>query len=108
MKRARRYEVYLPRQYNDGRPVEAVKLLAIYDTLLKRFAGITQFPVALPSSEGAWLEAGISFTDPLSIYVICVPATQSNRTFFQGYKETLKRALRQEEIFITEQSINIR
>jgi hypothetical protein len=45
----RSIDVYLPLDYNDGRPVEESKFLALQRELLQRFGGVTctqrQFPL---------------------------------------------------------------
>ena len=82
MRRARRYEVYVPLQYNDGRNVEFGKIIAVRTTLLERFTGLTmipQLPLKLPESEGSWKEGKMMYVDRVLIFVVCVVDRKSTR-----------------------------
>ena len=50
-------DIYLPLDYNDGRPIEESKYLALQQELLERFGGVTsvqrQFPL-----QGLWQAHG--------------------------------------------------
>jgi hypothetical protein len=99
----RRIEIYLPLDYNDGRPIEDSKFIHLEDDLLDRFEGLTavqrQFPL-----QGLWRSHSRIYRDRV---VIFTAMDFQNKTDFETihYLERLKKRLKKKfaqlEILIT-------
>jgi hypothetical protein len=98
------YELYVPLKYNDGSAIEAEKLVRIREQLLEQFGSLTFFP---QHNDGFWTMGGVTFRDSIVLYRIVTDKVRPARRFFRTLKEELKRALRQEEIFIVERDVEI-
>ena len=102
---ATRYEILLPRRYNDGSAIEPEKLLLVRQELFERFGALTVDPHPL---EGIWTQAGVTFEDVLLKYVVDVSDdTADVQAFFCQYKEVLKDRLRQFDIWIVAYPIRV-
>ena len=44
----RKYEIYLPLKYNDGKAIESEKIVEVWDELAEAFGGITVIKLQLP------------------------------------------------------------
>ena len=94
----RRFEILLPRRFNDGQPVPD-EILA--DTVLElrgRFGAISHETQLI---RGGWEQAGVTFLDDLNRLFVDVADTPENRQFFVEYKELLKARFQQIDIRIT-------
>jgi hypothetical protein len=100
----REYELYVPLSYNDGSPVEDVKIEAIGERLLDKFGGVTFFP---QRNKGAWRMGQVTFHDEVVIFRVLTDNARIARQFFRTLKQRLKRELRQEEILIVEKRAEI-
>ena len=96
------YDIFIPLTYNDGSPVEPVKLQRLHQMLLDRFDGLTYFP---QPNEGFWTMAGVTYRDQIVVYRVFSPKVRSARIFLRRLKEKLKEDLRQEEILIIERDV---
>ncbi|MBI1928207.1 hypothetical protein HYR99_28675 [Candidatus Poribacteria bacterium] len=108
-KAAKRYEVYLPLKYNDGRKIEARKLKQTEKELYERFKGITAVRQE-NYLRGLWQEEEQFFVDEVIIlYVVDLAATtsQEGEQWFEKSKAKWKRRFQQREIFILQQDINL-
>ena len=95
------YDLFVPLYYNDGSPVEAVKLLELKRRLLDQF-DLTFFPQA---NEGFWSAGGVTYRDEIVIFRILTADPPEARRFLSQLKEDLKREFSQEEILIVERDI---
>lgn len=103
-KSSRRYEILLPRWFNDQEPVPD-ELLA--DTLLElreRFKAVSSETQVI---RGLWEHQEQIYCDELVRVFVDVLDTPESRQFFQEYKEQLKARFRQLEIWMTSFSIEI-
>jgi len=94
----RRFEILLPRRFNDGR---AVPDEFIADTLLELR---TQFGAISSETQtilGQWQQEDQLYRDELVRLFLDVPDTVDNLQFFIDYKETLKTRFDQRDIWIT-------
>jgi hypothetical protein len=100
----RRYEILLPLQHNDGRPVSDVKFDQTREELLARFEGLswTLHPV-----QGAWVHAGIRYEDVSTRIMVDVDDTPENRQFFVDFKPVLRERFEQIEIYIFSYPIDV-
>lgn len=93
------YDIYLPLNYNDGRPIEPQKLHEIKEELAYRFGGLTVLPAGTPA-EGLWEDQGQLIQDDIVIFRVVT--TYEAGDYFKEYKLTLERRLEQEEVLIVE------
>lgn len=94
----RRFEVLLPRRFNDQQPVPD-ELVA--DTLLdleRQFGAVSSETQII---RGLWQQEGQSYRDELVRVFVDVADTSENRAFFEEFKERLKARFRQLDIWVT-------
>lgn len=96
------YDLFIPLYYNDGKPIEPHKLQDLQQELLEQFDGVTFFP---QPNEGLWRMGDVTYRDEIVIYRVVTGRTSAARRFLRRLKETLKRSLKQEEIFIIERDV---
>jgi hypothetical protein len=105
MKRSfRRYEILLPLQFNDGRPVPAAVNHQTLSGLRKRFGGASAETQAI---EGEWSFRGKVFRDKSARIFVDVPDTPESRAFFVRFKKILERRYRQLDMWITSYPIEL-
>ena len=98
------YDIFIPLFYNDGTPIEPVKLQDLQTQLLDQFGGLTFFP---QPNQGFWTFGGITYHDNIVIYRVITAKPKVARRFFAQLKADLKRDLRQEEILIVEKDADL-
>ena len=96
-------EIYLPLDYNDGRPIPPPKYLALQEELLSRFGGVTsvqrQFPL-----QGVWQSGTDVYHDRVVVFNVMDfrEGTQLEcLRYLERLKTRLKKKLDQLEILIT-------
>src|SRR5256885_1596097 len=99
----RNIEIYLPLDYNDGRPIPESKYIALQQELLNRFGGVTsvqrQFPL-----QGMWRSAMQTYHDRVVVFSVMdfQEDTQLDcLRYLERLKGRLKKKLDQLEILIT-------
>jgi hypothetical protein len=100
----RRYEILLPRQFNDEQPVPD-ELVA--DTLLdlrRQFGAVSSETQII---RGLWEHQGQSYRDELIRVFVDVPETPETQQFFREFKERLKTRFRQIDIWMTSHPIEV-
>jgi hypothetical protein len=100
----KKYEIYLPLKYNDGREIEAEKIKQIREELIVVFGALTVSSQSAPY-QGNWKYGGVNFIDDIIKIEIIAGSDRKTERFFKGYKEHLKRLLKQIDILITAQNI---
>jgi hypothetical protein len=100
----RRYEITLPTQYNDGRPIEAEKYLVTRREIAARFGALTFRPQPI---HGEWTHQQTRYEDANLQIVIDVEDSPENTEFFTQLKQTLKQRFEQLEIWIVSYEIRI-
>jgi len=58
----KKYEIYLPLKYNDGRQIEAEKIKQIREELIAVFGALTVSSQFAPY-QGSWKYGGVDFID---------------------------------------------
>jgi hypothetical protein len=103
----RRIEIFLPLDYNDGRPIEEAKFVRLEDELLAQFGGVTsvqrQFPL-----RGLWRVKAETFQDRVVIFTVMDFQGKSDFEvirYLERLKGRLKKKLMQLEILITVQEL---
>jgi hypothetical protein len=100
----KRYEIYLPLKYNDGREIEAEKIKQIREELIAVFGALTVSSQSAPY-QGSWKYGGVDFIDDIIKIEIIAAGDRKTDKFFKEFKEHLKRLLKQIDILITAQNI---
>jgi hypothetical protein len=100
----RRYEIILPKRYNDGAAVEREKFLATNGDLALQFGAVSFLPEAL---QGVWIHEGQRFEEDNVRLFVDVEDTVESAEFFQHFKTTLKERFRQIDIWIVSYEIRI-
>ena len=100
----RRYEILLPLQRNDGRPVSDETLNQTREELMARFEGVSFNPHPI---QGAWLHEGVRYEDFASKVFVDVDDTPENRQFFIDLKPVLRERFEQIEIYIVSYLIDV-
>ncbi|MBM3836096.1 MAG: hypothetical protein FJ403_23095 [Verrucomicrobia bacterium] len=93
----RESELYVPLDYNDGRPIENEKLTRLKRRLVDEFGGLTHSP---QENEGLWRVGTLTFRD--RIVILRVPSQDVTRSqqFFLRLKEGLQRDWEQNDVLI--------
>ena len=102
----RKYDVYLPLRYNNGKPVEPTKISNICDELAETFGAITVSPLSAPN-QGRWKYGGVEYIDDIIKIEVVTTRDRQTKKFFIEFKERLKTSLRQIDILITTHGIQV-
>jgi hypothetical protein len=92
----RRYEILLPRRFNDQQPVPDESLAETVLELRRQFGAVSSETQII---RGLW-EQQQSYADDLGRIFVDVPDTPQNRQFFEEYKERLKARFCQIDIWM--------
>lgn len=98
MSNLRRYEILLPRQFNDGRPVPDHLVSDTLQELESRFGAVSWETQII---RGSWQHQGEPYHDDLFRVFVDVDDSPANREFFRGFKEQLKARFQQMDIWMT-------
>lgn len=93
----RRFEILLPRSFNDQQPVPD-ELFS--DTLLELEQQFGAVSAETQVIYGRWEQEGQTYRDDLIRVFVDVPDTPENLQFFVDYKERLKARFQQLEIWL--------
>lgn len=101
----KKYEIYLPLKYNDGKEIEAKKIKQIREELITVFGART---VSSPSApyQGSWQYGGIDIIEDIIKIEIITSGDKKTLAFFKRFKERLKRLLKQIDVLIIAQDIH--
>ena len=100
----KKYEIYLPLKYNDGKEIEAEKIKQIREELIAVFGALTVSSQSAPY-QGSWKYGGVDFIDDIIKIEIIAGGDKKNERFFRQFKQHLKKLLKQIDILITAQDI---
>jgi hypothetical protein len=103
---ARRYDLYLPLTYNDGRPVEDEKFDAVERRLLEQFAGLTAQQRDFPL-RGIWQGETRLYFDQVIVLTVLDFRRQGSPRFLKQFKTDLLREFEQLEILVTESPLRV-
>src|SRR5262249_44057681 len=104
MNRWRRFEVLLPRRFNDGREVPR-RLLG--EALREITAQFDAASFETQTIEGRWRYKGTVYQDNLARIFVDVPDTPANRKCMKEFKVRWKARLEQVEIWLISYRIEI-
>ncbi len=100
----KRFEILLPLNYNDGRPIEQHKFLDTNHELLEKFDALTTDTV---EATGSWKYGLILYQDRLVRIRVDAGNPDDANSFFRQYKEVLKVRFEQLDIWITAHDIEV-
>src|SRR5207245_3482141 len=103
-RRVKEYDIYVPRNYNDGSPVEKEKLKRVKQLLTDEFGGVTQIRL---EKRGWWRTGAVIFRDKIDIFRVFGGNTRRARGFLRRLKEHLRDDLNREEILIVEKEAKL-
>jgi hypothetical protein len=101
----KKYDIYLPLKYNDGKEIEPQKLKQIRQQLIATFGALTASSLSAPF-QGTWRYGGCEFVDDIIRIEIVAKEHVRSYLFFKSFKEELKETLRQLDILITVHDID--
>ncbi len=104
MEEYRRYEILLPRRFNDGRPVPAPLLRKTIRDLENRFGAVSAERQVII---GSWQHGEKRYHDELLRLFVDVPRSDDHEKFFREFKETLKKRFVQLDIWLTSHDIRV-
>jgi len=102
----RKYEIYLPLKYNDGKAIESEKIVGVWDELAEAFGGITVSPLSAPY-QGRWKYGGVEYIDEIIKVEVVAMNDKAAKEFLKEFKERLKESLQQIDILITTHGIQV-
>src|SRR2546423_797146 len=100
----RRFEILLPRQFNDGNLVPD-ELIA--DTILELREHFGAVSAETQAIQGIWTHESEVYRDELIRVFVDVPDIGSSRNFFVEFKERLKTRFDQLDIWMTTYPIEV-
>ena len=100
----RRYEILLPRRFNDGQPVPDSLIADTLVELEQRFGSVSSETQVI---RGQWTYQGQSYRDDLVRVFVDVADTEENRAFFVAYKNELKSRFRQLDLWMTTYPVEV-
>jgi hypothetical protein len=100
----KRFEILLPLNYNDGRPIEREKFLLTHRELVQRFGATT---VDTTRASGTWIYRGTLYEDLLMRVTVDSSEPEEAKVFFQQYKGVLKARFEQLDIWITAHDVDL-
>jgi len=93
----RKYKIYLPLKYNDGKEIEPEKIKQIKEELIGMFGAITVSSRSSPY-QGTWKYGGVEYIDDIIKIEIVTSGDKVTKKFLKDFKERLKESLRQVDI----------
>ena len=100
----RRYELLLPRKFNDGRSVPQHLFTEAFLELESRFGGVS---AETQTIRGRWRHKGRTYRDELVRFFVDVPDTRKNRAFMLAFKDLVKERFQQLDVSLTSHPIEV-
>jgi hypothetical protein len=100
----RRYEVLLPLEFNDGRPVPPEWLAEAVLQIVDQFGAASY---ETQKVEGHWRHGGVLYRDNLVRLVVDVADSLENRQWMKQFKEQWKARLEQLDLWLVSYSIDV-
>ncbi len=103
---ARRYDLYLPLTYNNGRPIPDTAFADVELRLVKQFGGLTSHQHEFPL-KGIWQGTTRLYFDQVIVMTTLDFRTRGSARFIKQLKTTLLALFEQEEILVTESFLRV-
>ncbi len=100
----RRFEILLPRRFNDGLPVPDELIAETLVELEQRFGAVSCETQVI---QGLWRQADQLYRDDLIRVFVDAPDLPESRQFFVEFKESVKARFQQLEIWMTTYPIEV-
>lgn len=100
----RRFEILLPRRFNDGQPVPDELIADVLMELEARFGAVSS---ETQTVQGLWRFEDQLYRDDLVRVFVDAPDDHSSRKFFLEFKERAKATFRQVDIWMTTYPIEV-
>jgi hypothetical protein len=100
----RRFEVMLPRQFNDGREVPGEWISLAILEIGDHFGAVSYETQII---QGHWQQAGVEYRDDLARIIVDVPDKKEHRAWMKAFKARWKEQLEQLEIWMVSYRIEI-
>jgi hypothetical protein len=100
----RRYEILLPRRFNDQQPVPEELIADTVLELRQRFGSVSSETQII---RGLWEQEGQLYGDDLVRVFVDVSDSPEHHQFFVDFKEQLKSRFRQLDIWMTTYPIEV-
>ena len=100
----RRFEILLPRKYNNGREIPHQLLGLSLQEVVDKFDAASFEPV---SGEGYWRHEGILYSDTHAKIVVDIPDTPENIRWMRDYKARWKELLDQLDLWLISYEIDV-
>ena len=104
MSALRRYEILLPSQFNDGRPIPQDLIADTLQELEQAFGAVS---CETQTIVGLWRREGELYRDSLARVFVDAEDTPQNRQFFVEFKERLKDRFQQKDIWLTTYPVEV-
>lgn len=103
------YHIFLPKKFNDGKPIPSTKILKIAEEIRKKFGAYSFDPFGrLPIIQGVWTSNTKEvYKEDMNLIDLFVEDTFDNQKWFKAMKEIWRQELDQEELFIIVQNAEI-
>ena len=102
----RKYEIYLPLKYNDGKEIEPEKIQRIKQELVAMFGAITASSRSSPY-QGTWKYGGVEYVDDIIKVEVVTSSDRMMKKVLKDFKERMKESLQQIDILITTHGIQV-
>ena len=100
----RRFEILLPRRFNDGQVVPDELIVNTLLELESRFGAVS---CETQNIRGLWRYEQVQYRDDLIRVFVDAPDVPESRLFFGEFKERLKVAFQQLDIWLTTHPIEV-
>ena len=100
----RRFEVLLPRQFNDGSEIPGEWISQAILEVVDHFGAVSH---ETHNVEGHWHRGGVYYRDDLARIVVDVPDKPTNRQWMKRYKARWRKKLRQLELWMVSYHVEI-
>ena len=103
------FRIFLPKKYNDGKPVEFKKIRKVAEEIRERFGAYSANPFGiLPVMEGVWTsDKGEAYREQMFVIELFVEDTKDNNKWIKAKQEDWRQRFEQEELFIISQYAEI-
>jgi hypothetical protein len=100
----RRFEILLPRRFNDGHPVPDDLIAATLLEIEERFGAVSCETQVI---QGQWRYGDQLYRDDLIRVFVDTPDTSDSREFFADFKVRLKERFQQLDIWLTTYPVEV-
>lgn len=103
------FRIFLPKKYNDGKPIESKKIREVAEEIRKRFGGYSANPFGiLPVMQGIWTSnKGKAYREQVFVIELFVEDTNDNNRWIKAKQEDWRQKFEQEQLFIIVQYAEI-